>query len=51
LNVVAWADAAKARALKSAAEVLDAQKAGELSIEQPGAVINMPFVVWDGGKR
>ncbi|RPH55760.1 MAG: hypothetical protein EHM81_14135 [Chloroflexi bacterium] len=51
LNVVAWADPAKARELKSAADVLAAQSAGEITIEQPGVVINMPFVVWDGGKR
>jgi len=51
LNVVTWADGVTARELKSAAEVLEAQDAGELTIEQPGVVINMPFVVWDGGKR
>ncbi len=51
LNVVTWKDETKARELKSASEVLDAEKAGELTIEQPGVVINMPFVVWDGGKR
>jgi hypothetical protein len=51
LNVIAWTDETKARELKSAAEVLTAKEAGELTIEQPGVVINMPFVVWDGGKR
>jgi hypothetical protein len=51
LNVIAWADETKARELKSAAEVLAAKDAGELTIEQPGVVINMPFVVWDGGNR
>jgi hypothetical protein len=51
LNVIAWADKTKARELKFAAEVLDAEAAGELTIEKPGVVINMPFVVWDGGKR
>ena len=51
LNVITWADGANSRELKSVAEVLDAQTAGELMIEQPGVVINMPFVVWDGGKR
>ena len=51
LNVIAWVDASTARELKSAAEVLEAEAAGELTIEQPGVVINMPFVVWDGGKR
>jgi hypothetical protein len=51
LNVVTWTDETKARELKSAAEVLAALEAGEITIEQPGVVINMPFVVWDGGKR
>jgi hypothetical protein len=51
LNAIAWADETKARELKSATEVLDAEKAAEITIEQPGVVINMPFVVWDGGKR
>ena len=51
LNVVAWADETQASELKSAADVLVAQTDGKLTIEQPGVVINMPFVVWDGGKR
>jgi hypothetical protein len=51
LNVVTWTDPTKTRELKSAADVLAAQADGELTIEQPGVVINMPFVVWDGGKR
>jgi hypothetical protein len=51
LNTITWADPAKARELKSAADVLAAQTAGEVTIEQPGVVINMPFIVWDGGKR
>ncbi len=51
LNVVAWSDETKARELKIAGEILDAAKAGELTIKQPGVVINMPIIVWDGGKR
>lgn len=51
LNLITWADETKARELTSAADVLAAESAGELTIEQPGVVINMPFVVWDGGKR
>ena len=51
LNVIAWAEGATARELKSVAEVLEAESNGELTIEQPGVVINMPFVVWDGGQR
>jgi hypothetical protein len=51
LNLVTWKDPATSRLLKSEDEVLAAQSAGELKIEQPGVVINMPFVTWDGGKR
>lgn len=51
INAVTWADPAKARELKSVAEVMAAKDAGEITIEQPGVVVNMPFVVWDGGKR
>jgi hypothetical protein len=51
LNMVSWVNPAESRELKSAADVLAAESAGELVIEQPGVVINMPFVVWDGGKR
>jgi hypothetical protein len=51
LNVITWADESKAREFKSVTEILDAEKTNELTIEQPGVVINMPFVVWDGGKR
>ena len=51
INAVTWADPTKARELKSVAEVMAAKDAGEVTIEQPGVVVNMPFVVWDGGKR
>ena len=51
LNVVSWADESRARELKSAKEVLDAETAGEVTNEVTSEVINMPFVVWDGGQR
>ena len=51
LNVVTWADGASVRELTSVTDVLAAETAAELTIEQPGVVINMPFVVWDSGKR
>ena len=51
LNVITWAEGVTAREITSAADVLAAETAGELIIEQPGVVINMPFVVWDGGQR
>lgn len=51
LNVVTWVEPNQARLLTSATEVLAAQEAGEVTIAQPGVVINMPFVSWDGGER
>ena len=51
LNVVSWTDPAQARLLTSETEIMAAETAGEVSIQQPGVVINMPFVVWDGGQR
>lgn len=51
LNVITWTDESIARELKSVADVVEAESNGELTIEQPGVVINMPFVVWDGGQR
>lgn len=51
VNVVTWADPAAARELKSVAEILAARDAGQVTIAQPGVVVNMPFVVWEGGKR
>lgn len=51
INVVTWVDPAKARMLTSVAEILSAKDAGEVTIAQPGVVVNMPFVVWDGGQR
>lgn len=51
VNVVTWADPSKARLLTSVAEIMSAKDAGEVTIAQPGVVVNMPFVVWDGGQR
>jgi len=51
LSVVVWADGSEARELKSVAEILSARDAGELAIKSTGIVVNMPFVVWDGGMR
>jgi hypothetical protein len=51
LNVVTWADPASAKELKSAAEVVEAESQGLLTIERPGVVINMPFITWAGGQR
>jgi hypothetical protein len=51
LNVVTWVDPAKSRLLTAEADIFTARDAGEVTIKQPGVVINMPFAVWDGGQR
>lgn len=51
LRLVSWKNASAARELKSAAQVLEAEKNGELTIERPGVIINMPFITWPGGQR
>ena len=51
VNLVTWADERSARELKSASEVNDAERRGEINITRPGAVVNMPFVTWPGGQR
>jgi predicted small secreted protein len=49
--LVKWADGAQVSELKSAAEVAQAETAGLLTTTKPGVIVNMPFMVWDGGKR
>ncbi|MHB8088499.1 MAG: DUF7482 domain-containing protein [Anaerolineaceae bacterium] len=46
-----WADGEKSTELKSEAEILQAEKDGKLTTTKAGVVVNMPFLVWDGGKR
>lgn len=51
VNLVKWTNEAAARELRSAAEVKEAEAKGELTIERPGVVVNMPFLTWPGGRR
>lgn len=52
VHAVTWKDPARARVLTSASEVRQAEAAGEVTIERPGAVVNMPFLTWPrGGER
>ena len=51
LKLVAWKQPEKARELKSAGEVTQALARGEITVEQPGVVINMPMITWPGGHR
>jgi hypothetical protein len=49
--LVKWSDGQTAVELKSEAEVLKAEADGKVTTSKPGVVVNMPFIVWDGGKR
>jgi hypothetical protein len=51
LNLVTWKDERKARELKHADEVTKAAESGEITIDRPGVVINMPLLTWPGGQR
>jgi hypothetical protein len=51
VHMVVWKNERAARLLRSAAEVLAAENAGEVTIERPGVVVNMPLVTWPGGRR
>ncbi|MGQ0523103.1 MAG: DUF7482 domain-containing protein [Betaproteobacteria bacterium] len=51
VNLVTWKNQAAARELRSAADVKKAIDAGELEVERPGVVVNMPLLTWPGGNR
>ena len=51
VSLVTWKNERAARVVKSASEVLTAATAGEIVIERPGVVVNMPLVTWPGGGR
>jgi hypothetical protein len=49
--LVKWADGIQARELKSEADIAQAETSGELTTSEAGVVVNMPFMVWEDGKR
>lgn len=51
VHLVTWKDERAARELRSVAEVRDAEARGEITLQRPGAVVNMPFLTWPGGRR
>ncbi len=51
VTLVTWKKPASARVLKSASEVLTAQRKGEVAIKDSGIVVVMPMLTWPGGKR
>lgn len=51
VHLVTWKDEQAAHELRTAAEVKDALGKGQVTIEQPGVVVNMPMLTWPGGRR
>jgi hypothetical protein len=51
INLVAWEEGVTARELRSVEEVKAAESKGEVTIKQPGIVVNMPVLTWPGGHR
>jgi hypothetical protein len=48
---VNWKEESKAVVLTSESEILSKEKNSEIDIKPSDIVVNMPFMVWDGGKR
>jgi hypothetical protein len=51
IMLVTWKDGAHPRILRSVAELRDAERQGELTIKDAGAVVNIPLLTWPGGHR
>ncbi len=51
LQLVTWQEGTEARGLTSVSDILAAEEAGEIVIEAPGVVVNMPILVWPDGQR
>lgn len=51
LVLATWVDEDDATLLRSAADIEQAQTAGELTLEPDNVVINAPMLTWPGGER
>lgn len=49
--LVEWNDGAAPRELVSVAELQEAEANGDVTITEPGIVVNFPVLVWPGGSR
>lgn len=49
--LVQWVDESQASELKAEADIQAAEANGQLTTRPSGVVVNMPFIVWDGGQR
>lgn len=51
VQLVTWQPGASMRVLGSVADIEQAAEGGEVRVERPGIVVNMPFLAWPGGSR
>ena len=51
VNLVTWQEGTTPRELRSVEEIQTAEAAGEVSIDRPGIVANMPILSWPGDHR
>lgn len=51
VNIVSWKKGVTPRLLRSADQVRQAEVAGEVTITEPGVVVNMPILRWPTGSR
>jgi hypothetical protein len=51
IQFVTWQEGVVARELTSIQDILAAEEAGDVGIEAPGVVVNMPILVWPDGQR
>lgn len=51
IKLVTWNEGDDPQTLKTMDTLMQARKNGELTIQDPGIVVNMPVLVWPGGHR
>ncbi|TAK05803.1 hypothetical protein EPO44_06275 [bacterium] len=51
IHLVIWKNEQAAQELRTAAQVKEALSKGEVKIDRPGVVANMPMLTWPGGRR
>ncbi len=49
--LVTWAAGTHPRILRSVTELRDAERRGEVTVKDSGAVVNIPLLTWPGGHR
>lgn len=51
IKLVEWEAGVEPQLLSSATEVEEALARGDVTVQEPGVVVNVPFLTWPGGQR